>query len=104
MFELIFILILLEILLGTLLIIKINSLTKQATILNHNIINSGFQGNLSEIKTKLQLINKKIATIDINKEKETKFENIIKVLNTIILSLSMFKWISKNKKTMKKHK
>lgn len=108
MIELIFVLIILEIVFGVYMIMFMDKKIRLAEEVNKNIVKSGFTGNLTEFKLNLKILNARLHTIlkeKIENEKIEKLEKAAGLLNSALLGFSLLKLFNKNKsKKFTKHK
>lgn len=106
MIELIFILIVLEIIIGVWSLVRINNFTKKVSEANSELKASGFTGNISDLKNSLKKFNKQLKILKYQQMQETEFNQVINILNSIVLSLPAIDWAiklfsSKKKKIQK---
>lgn len=106
MIELIFILIVLEIIIGVWSLVRINNFTKKVSEANSELKASGFTGNISDLKNSLKKFNKQLKILKYQQMQETEFNQIMNILNSIVLSLPAIDWAiklfsSKKKKIQK---
>lgn len=108
MIELIFVLIILEIVFGIYMIIFMDKKIRLTEETNKKLVKSGFTGNLSDIKINLKILNAKLRAIlaeKIEQEKIEKLEKTVGILNSILLGFSLIKFFNKKKsKKFVKHK
>lgn len=95
MIELIFILIILEIVVGIWSLVRINNFTKQISEANKEIETSGFTGSLSDLKNSLAKFNKQLKHLLAQQMQESEMNKIKKVINAIALSLPFIDLIIK---------
>lgn len=106
MIELIFILIVLEIIIGVWSLVRINNFTKKVSEANSELKASGFTGNISDLKNSLKNFNKQLKILKYQQMKETELNQVMNILNSIVLSLPAIDWAiklfsSKKKKIQK---
>ncbi len=106
MIELIFILIVLEIIIGVWSLVRINNFTKKVSEANSELKASGFTGNISDLKNSLKKFNKQLKILKYQQMQETEFNQVMNILNSIVLSLPAIDWAiklfsSKKKKIQK---
>lgn len=106
MIELIFILIVLEIIIGVWSLVRINNFTKRVSEANSELKASGFSGNISDLKNSLKKFNKQLKILKYQQMQETEFNQVMNILNSIVLSLPAIDWAiklfsSKKKKIQK---
>lgn len=106
MIELIFILIVLEIIIGVWSLVRINNFTKKVSEANSELKATGFTGNISDLKNSLKKFNKQLKILKYQQMQETEFNQIMNILNSIVLSLPAIDWAiklfsSKKKKIQK---
>ncbi len=108
MIELIFVLIILELVFGIYLIVFMDKKIRLTEEINKNIVKSGFKGNLTECKLKLKIFNAKLQAIleeKIEQERAEKIEKAVAAVNSLLLGFSLFKFLGKkNNKNIIKHK
>lgn len=103
MIELIFVLIIVEIVFGVYLILFLDKKIRKTEAINDQIEKSKFTGNLTEFKLNLKLLNTKLQTIleeKIKQEKNDKSENIAGIINSVLIGFSLVKFLKK--KNLKK--
>ncbi len=106
MIELIFILIILEIIIGVWSLVRINNFTKKVSEANSELKASGFTGNISDLKNSLKKFNKQLKILKYQQMQETELNQVMNILNSIVLSLPAIDWAiklfsSKKKKIQK---
>ncbi len=106
MIELIFILIVLEIIIGVWSLVRINNFTKKVSEANSELKASGFTGNISDLKNSLKNFNKQLKILKYQQMQETELNQVMNILNSIVLSLPAIDWAiklfsSKKKKIQK---
>lgn len=106
MIELIFILIVLEIIIGVWSLVRINNFTKKVSEANSELKATGFTGNISDLKNSLKKFNKQLKILKYQQMQETEFNQVMNILNSIVLSLPAIDWAiklfsSKKKKIQK---
>lgn len=106
MIELIFILIILEIIIGVWSLVRINNFTKKVSEANSELKASGFTGNISDLKNSLKNFNKQLKILKYQQMQETELNQVMNILNSIVLSLPAIDWAiklfsSKKKKIQK---
>ena len=106
MIELIFILIVLEIIIGVWSLVRINNFTKKVSEANSELKASGFTGNISDLKNSLKKFNKQLKILKYQQMQETELNQVMNILNSIVLSLPASDWAiklfsSKKKKIQK---
>lgn len=106
MIELIFILIVLEIIIGVWSLVRINNFTKRVSEANSELKASGFSGNISDLKNSLKKFNKQLKILKYQQMQETELNQVMNILNSIVLSLPAIDWAiklfsSKKKKIQK---
>lgn len=106
MIELIFILIVLEIIIGVWSLVRINNFTKKVSEANSELKATGFTGNISDLKNSLKKFNKQLKILKYQQMQETEFNQVMNILNSIVLSLPTIDWAiklfsSKKKKIQK---
>lgn len=104
MIELIFVLIIIEIVFGVYIILFMDKKIRNTEALNDKIIKSKFKGNLTELKLNLKILNTKLHAIIEEKkaqEKANKIEMVSSVVNSVLLGYSFIKFF--NRKKTKKH-
>lgn len=106
MIELIFILIVLEIIIGVWSLVRINNFTKKVSEANSELKASGFTGNISDLKNSLKNFNKQLKILKYQQMQETELNQVMNILNLIVLSLPAIDWAiklfsSKKKKIQK---
>lgn len=106
MIELIFILIVLEIIIGVWSLVRINNFTKKVSEANSELKASGFMGNISDLKNSLKKFNKQLKILKYQQMQETELNQVMNILNSIVLSLPAIDWAiklfsSKKKKIQK---
>lgn len=106
MIELIFILIVLEIIIGVWSLVRINNFTKKVSEANSELKVSGFTGNISDLKNSLKKFNKQLKILKHQQMQQTELNQVMNILNSIVLSLPAIDWAiklfsSKKKKTQK---
>ncbi len=106
MIELIFILIVLEIIIGVWSLVRINNFIKKVSEANSELKASGFTGNISDLKNSLKKFNKQLKILKYQQMQETEFNQVMNILNSIVLSLPAIDWAiklfsSKKKKIQK---
>lgn len=106
MIELIFILIVLEIIIGVWSLVRINNFTKKVSEANSELKASGFTGNISDLKNSLKNFNKQLKILKYQQMQETELNQVMNILNSIVLSLPAIDWaiklfFSKKKKIQK---
>lgn len=106
MIELIFILIVLELIIGVWSLVRINNFTKKVSEANSELKASGFTGNISDLKNSLKKFNKQLKILKYQQMQETEFNQVMNILNSIVLSLPAIDWAiklfsSKKKKIQK---
>ncbi len=106
MIELIFILIVLEIIIGVWSLVRINNFTKKVSEANSELKASGFTGNISDLKNSLKKFNKQLKILKYQQMQETELNQVMNILNSIVLSLPAIDWAiklfsSKKKKIQK---
>lgn len=108
MIELIFILIIVEIVVGVYMIIFMEKKIRLTEEVNRNLVKKGFTGNLTEFKMNLRILNAKLRAIlaeRIAQERVEKVEKAAGVLNSVLLGFSLFKFLrGKKNKNFSKHK
>lgn len=106
MIELIFILIVLEIIISVWSLVRINNFTKKVSEANSELKASGFTGNISDLKNSLKNFNKQLKILKYQQMQETELNQVMNILNSIVLSLPAIDWAiklfsSKKKKIQK---
>ena len=106
MIELIFILIVLEIIIGVRSLVRINNFTKKVSEANSELKASGFTGNISDLKNSLKKFNKQLKILKHQQMQETELNQVMNILNSIVLALPAIDWAiklfsSKKKKIQK---
>ncbi len=106
MIELIFILIVLEIIIGVWSLVRINNFTKKVSEANSELKASGFTGNISDLENSLKKFNKQLKILKYQQMQETELNQVMNILNSIVLSLPAIDWAiklfsSKKKKIQK---
>jgi len=96
MIELIFILILVEIVVAVWLINAFHKYTVLTSDLNDKIVSSEFNGNLTEFKLALALFNKKLIAIKQKSIEDKEKAELAKVVNSIFLLFSAFNLVKKS--------
>lgn len=108
MIELLFVLIVLEIVVGVYMIMLMDKKIRLTEEVNRNLVKSGFRGNLTEFKMNLRILNVKLRAIlteRVAQEKVEKVEKVAGLLNSVLLGFSLFKFLGKRKdKNFSKHK
>lgn len=108
MIELLFVLIVLEIVVGVYMIMLMDKKIRLTEEVNRNLVKSGFRGNLTEFKMNLRILNAKLRAIlaeRVAQEKVEKVEKVAGLLNSVLLGFSLFKFLGKRKdKNFSKHK
>ena len=108
MIELIFILIVVEIVVGVYMIMFMEKKIRLTEEVNRNLAKSGFTGNLTEFKVNLRILNAKLRAIlaeRVEQERVAKVEKAAGVLNSVLLGFSLFKFLKgKKNKNFSKHK
>ena len=108
MIELIFILIVVEIVVGVYMIMFMEKKIRLTEEVNRNLAKSRFTGNLTEFKVNLRILNAKLRAIlaeRVEQERVAKVEKAAGVLNSVLLGFSLFKFLKgKKNKKFSKHK
>lgn len=108
MIELLFVLIILEIVIGIYMIMFMEKKIRLIEEVNKNLVKSGFSGNLTEFKMNLKILNVRLRAIlaeRVAQEKVEKVEKVAGLLNSVLLGFSFFKFLGKRKdKKFSKHK
>lgn len=102
MIELIFVLIIIELVVGIAFIHKICMLYQETNCLNKKIKTSGITGNLSEIKFVFRNFNKKLIQIEKLKQEKLAQKKLNSLFNIAFLTFSAFQFLRKRK--LKKQK
>lgn len=103
MIELIFILILLELVFGLIFVHKISMFYNQVNVLNKKIKKNDITGNLSEIKYACRNLNKKLIKYEKNKQQKIMKRSINNIINTFLLVFSVFEFLRRRKDSKKAH-
>lgn len=100
MIELIFILIIVELFAGIWLIKKLQKLSVKIEKINIAVKQSGFTGNLTEIRLSFAALNIKLQMLLQEKKQREETEEFMKIINFIILTIPVFDLLlNKIKKT-----
>ena len=79
MIELIFILIVLEIIIGVWSLVRINNFTKKVSEANSELKASGFTGNISDLKNSLKKFNKQLKILKHQQMQETELNQVMNI-------------------------
>lgn len=100
MIELIFILIIVELLAGIWLITGMQRLSAKIAKINLAVKQSGFTGNLTEIKLSFVAFNRKIQMLLQEQKQKEEAEELIKIINFILFAIPLLDlFVKKIKKT-----
>lgn len=100
MIELIFILIIVELFTGIWLITGMQRLSTKIEKINLAVRQSGFTGNLTEIRLSFAAFNKKIQMLLQEQKQKEEAEEFIKIINFILLAIPLLDFfVKKIKKT-----
>ncbi len=97
MIELIFILIIIELVVGIAFIHKICMLYQETNCLNKKIKMSGITGNISEIKFVFRNFNKKLTQIEKIRQQKLALKKLNSIFNVAFLAFSAFRFLKRNK-------
>lgn len=107
MIELIFILIVVEIVVGIYMVMYMERKIRLTEEVNRNLKKIGFSGNLTEIKVNLRILNAKLRAILTEKtaqEQVDKIDKLAGIFNFVLLFFSIFKFMRRKKNFFSKHK
>ena len=108
MIELIFVLIVLEIVFGVYMIMFMDKKIRLTEEVNENFAKIGFTGNLTEFRMNLKILNAKLRAILAEKRAQEKIDKIEKtagIVNLALLGFSLLKFLGKRKeRNFSKHK
>ena len=97
MIELIFILIIIELVVGIAFIHKICMLYQETNCLNKKIKMSGITGNISEIKFVFRNFNKKLLQVEKIKQQKLAQKKLNNIFNIAFLAFSAFQFLKRRK-------
>lgn len=103
MIELIFILIMVELIAGLWLICKLNKVSLYIERFNFVLEKSGFTGNLTEKKLFFRNLNKHLNTFMENQKQKAEAKGILKIFNILLFSIPVIDFLFRMVKR-KKHK